>query len=152
MKQRDIPNKRKLLFTILKKIKKPKEYKYLENRYLSFISNKEIDSSCDNCSMCYRICPTTALSSDRKNSKIEFDALLCVRCHLCHDVCEKDSIKLCEFFDTKEFFEPTQKELIRFDVKICQECGANFSYFGGEVLCNRCKAEDEAAKELWGIR
>ncbi len=151
IRQKSIPNRRKLLYTILQKIGKPSIYKYLENEYLSFTSNKTIDDSCDNCSMCYRICPTEALSSDAKGSKILFDPFLCVRCHLCHDVCEKDSIKLAQFYDTKEFFEPSIKILAKFTIARCEDCGMPFSYFGGEKLCPRCKIEDEEAKRLWGI-
>jgi len=153
IREKTIPNKRKLLFTILKKLDKPKEYKYLENRYLTFISQKEIDYSCDNCSICYRVCPTSALNCDKKGSKIFFDPMLCIRCHLCHDVCEKDSIKLSEFFDTKEFFESSLQTLIEFNVVRCEECGAFFTYFGeDEMLCARCKMEDFDAKELWGLK
>jgi len=152
IRQKDIPNRRKLLFTILKKVEKPQEYRYLENEHLSFISDKEIEKSCDNCSICYRVCPTGALGSDRKFSKIEFDALLCIRCHLCHDVCEKESIKLSQYFDTQEFFEPKIKELITFDVKRCEDCGMWFSSFKGERLCLRCRAEEDAAKDLWGLK
>lgn len=152
IKEKTVPNKRKLLFTVLKKLQKPKEYKYLENEYLTFISEKEIDHTCDNCSICYRICPSGALSSDKRNSKIYFDPMLCLKCHLCHDVCEKNSIKLAEFFDTKEFFEPEVKILAEFSVVRCEDCGAYFTYFGeDELLCPRCKMEDSAAKELWGI-
>ena len=152
IKEKSIPNRRKLLFSLLKQLPKPDEYRYLENEHLSFTSDKEIDSSCDNCSICYRICPTAALSTDRKQSAIFFDPLLCVRCHLCHDVCEKESIKLSEYFDTKEFFEPQQKVLAKFEVIRCEDCGAWFSYFGGERLCPRCAAEEDAARELWGLK
>ncbi len=152
IRNKEIPNKRKFLFTILKKMDRPEAYRYLENEHLSFTSDKEIDDSCDNCSICYRICPTEALSSDQKQSKIYFDPLLCVRCHLCHDVCEKDSIKLSKYFDTKEFFEPKQKILAQFKVIRCEDCGAWFSYFGGERLCPRCAAEEDAARELWGLK
>ena len=151
IRQKSIPNRRKLLYTILQKINKPSAYKYLENKYLSFTSDKTIDKSCDNCSLCYRICPTEALSSDAKGSKILFDPFLCVRCHLCHDVCEKDSIKLAQFYDTKEFFEPSVKILAKFTIAYCEDCGIAFSYFGGEKLCPRCKIEDEEARRLWGI-
>jgi len=151
IKNKNIPNKRKLLFTILKKIEKPKEYKYLENEHLTFISDKNIDDSCDNCSICYRICPTGALSSDSKFAKIFFDPMLCVRCHLCHDVCEKDSIQLSEFFDTQEFFESKQSVLKSFNVIRCEDCGVFFTYMGGKRLCQRCKIEEEEAKDLWGI-
>ena len=152
IKNKDIPDKRKVLFTILKKINKPSEYKYLENEHLNFISEKEIDYTCDNCSICYRICPTGALSSNSKNSKIFFDSMLCIRCHLCHDVCEKDSIKIAKYFDTKEFFEPEIKVLAEFSVVRCEECGAYYTYLGEEeLLCPRCRIEEEEAKSLWGI-
>ncbi len=151
IREKSIPNRRKLLYTILQKIDKPSSYRYLENEHLSFTSDKEIDSSCDNCSLCYRICPTQALDSDARGAKILFDPFLCVRCHLCHDVCEKDSIKLAQFYDTKEFFEPSVKILAQFTITRCEDCGNPFSYFGGEKLCPRCKIEDEEAKRLWGI-
>ncbi len=146
-----LPNRRKLLFTLLKKVPKPQSYKYLENEFLTFTSAKRIDESCDNCSICYRICPTEALSSDAKGSRIFFDPLLCVRCHLCHDVCEKESITLAPYFDTKEFFEPQAHVLAQFIIARCEDCGNFFTYFGGEKVCQRCKIEEEEAKSLWGI-
>ncbi len=152
IRNKSIPDKRKLLFMLLKRLPKPAEYKYLENEHLTFTSAKEIDHTCDNCSLCYRICPTEALSSTKKGDKIVFDEMLCVRCHLCHDVCEKKSIHLAQFFDTKEFFEPEQKVLASFSLVRCEECGAYFTYLGeDELLCPRCRIEEEEAKRLWGI-
>ena len=151
IRQKNIPNKRKLLFTLLKRAPKPQEYKLLENEYLSFTSDKLIDESCDNCSICYRICPTEALSTTRRSDAILFDPLLCVRCHLCHDVCEKESIQLAEYFDTKELFEPEQKVLAKFKVIRCDDCGNLFTYFGGERICPRCQIEEQEARDLWGI-
>lgn len=151
IKEKNIPNKRKLLYSVLKKVSKPAEYVLLENEHLSFTSDKFIDESCDNCSICYRICPTEALSTTRKMDAILFDPMLCVRCHLCHDVCEKSSIHLAKTFDTKEFFEPAQKVLAKFNVIRCEDCGNFFTYTGGEKLCPRCKIEEEEARNLWGI-
>jgi len=150
IKEKTLPNKRKILFTILNKIGKPKEYELFSSDEISFTSSKYIDESCDNCSICYRICPTSALSTNSKGSKIYFDDLMCVKCKLCHDVCEKSSISL-KSFDTREFFEATQKELISFDVVRCNECGVFFTYKGGEKMCQRCKQEEEGALELWGL-
>ncbi len=152
LREKNIPDKRKLLFTMLKRAPKPHEYKLLENEHISFTSDKTIDESCDNCSICYRICPSEALSTTRRMDMILFDPLLCVRCHLCHDVCEKDSIQLASYFDTKEFFEPTQKILTKFTVVRCEDCGNPFTYLGGEKICKRCQIEEEEAKNLWGIK
>ncbi|WP_187647115.1 4Fe-4S binding protein [Nitrosophilus labii] len=151
IREKNIPDKRKVLFTVLKKIETPKNYKYLENEYLTFISDKTIDDTCDNCSICYRICPTAALNTDSRFSKIYFDPMLCVKCHLCHDVCEKKSIKLSSYFDTEEFFESKQKTLKSFNIVRCDDCGNFFTYLGGEKLCQRCKIEEQEAKDLWGI-
>jgi ferredoxin len=151
IRQKTLPNKRKLLYMALKRVDKVSHFKNLEEQNLTFISQKSIDSSCDNCSICYRICPTGALQSDKRGSKILFDALSCVKCRLCHDVCEVEAIKLDDF-NTKTLFEPTLQQLIKFDVLRCDECANFFTYLGGEVICPRCKIEEEEAKALWGIR
>jgi len=152
LKEKSIPDKRKILFTALKRAPKPTQYHVIDAKELSFTSMKNLDeSTCTACQMCYRICPTAALSSDMKNSKIDFDPFLCVKCHLCHDVCEPNSIGLSETFDLKQFFEPEVKQLAKFTIRRCHECDTYFTYRGGEVVCPRCQLEEEEAKELWGI-
>jgi len=151
IKDKKLPNKRKILFTTLKRTLKPTEYEVLPQEDVSFISQKFIDESCTNCQICYRICPTGALSSDAKSSLIHFDAMLCVKCHLCHDVCEPDAIKLQNGFEIKELFEPRQRVLASFNIKRCNECGGYFTYQGGEKICPRCKIEEDEAIELHRI-
>ena len=152
LKQKDVPDKRKIFFTALKRAPKPSQYHVIDAKELSFTSMKKVDEdTCTACQMCYRICPTAALTSDGRNSKIDFDPFLCVKCHLCHDVCEPDSIVLGETFDLKQFFEPEVKRLISFTIRRCHECDTPFTYRGGEVICQRCRLEEEEAKELWGI-
>ena len=148
IKDKKIPDKRKLLFSVLKRLDKPQSYDVISTEDISFTSQKFVDDSCTNCQICYRICPTGALSSDNKFSVINFDAMMCVKCHLCHDVCEPNAIQLQAGFEIKEFFEPTQRVLATFDVKRCNECGNYFTYRGGLVECDRCKVEEEEAMEL----
>ena len=148
MKDKTIPDKRKILFTILKRAGVPEIFEVLPEEDVSFISQKFIDESCTNCQICYRICPTGALSSNGKFSLINFDAMLCVKCHLCHDACEPDSIHLQSGFEIKEFFEATQRTLATFNIKRCNECGNNFTYTGGEQACPRCRVEEEEAMFL----
>jgi len=148
IKDKQLPNKRKILFTALKKAGVPDAYEVLPQEEVSFTSQKFIDESCTNCQICYRICPTGALSSNGKFSLIHFDAMLCVKCRLCHDVCEPDSIQLQSGFEIKEFFEPTRRTLATFDIKRCNECGNNFTYTGGEQTCPRCLVEEEEAMFL----
>ena len=152
LKEKSIPDKRKIFFTALKRAPKPSQYHIVDANELSFTSMKTLnEETCTACQMCYRICPTAALSSNMKNSKIDFDPFLCVKCHLCHDVCEPDSIALAETFDLKQFFEPEVKNLVTFTIRRCHECDNYFTYRGGDVVCHRCQLEEEEAKELWGI-
>ncbi|RUM63754.1 MAG: 4Fe-4S ferredoxin [Sulfurospirillum sp.] len=151
IRKKEIPNKRKLLFMALKRADKPATFHTYMPDEISFTSQKNINDNCDNCSMCYRICPTGALQSDRRQTKIEFDPLMCVKCALCHDVCEPDAITLIPY-STKELFEPKVIELANFTVARCDECANFFTWFGGEKICPRCKIEEEEAKTLWGIQ
>jgi len=148
LKDKTIPDKRKILFTTLKRALSPEAYEVLPEEDVSFVSQKFIDESCTNCQICYRVCPTGALSSNGKFSVINFDSMLCVKCHLCHDVCEPDSIHLQSGFEIKEFFEPAQRTLATFTIKRCNECGNNFTYTGGEQACPRCMVEEEEAMFL----
>lgn len=148
IKDKNLPDKRKILFTTLKHAGVPGYFEVLAEEDISFLSQKFIDDTCTNCQICYRICPTGALSSNGKFSLINFDAMLCVKCHLCHDVCEPNSIQLQDGFEMKEFFEPTQRTLAAFTIKRCNECGNNFTYTGGEQSCPRCRVEEEEAMFL----
>ncbi len=145
IREKNIPDKRKILFTALKRAGVPEVFEVLPEEEVSFISQKFVDDSCTNCQICYRICPTGALSTDGKFSLIHFDAMLCVKCRLCHDVCEPDAIQMQPGFEIKELFEPTQRVLAKFDIKRCNECGNNFTYKGGEQTCPRCLIEEEEA-------
>jgi len=147
IREKKIPDKRKLLFTILKNTPNPKEYHFLDSNDISFISQKYIEESCTNCQICYRVCPTGALSSNNKFSIINFNAISCVKCYLCHDVCEPNSIKLQRGFNTKELFKPEVKSLISFDIRRCSECGNYFTYRGANE-CLRCQIEEEEAITL----
>jgi energy-converting hydrogenase A subunit P len=153
LRQKQIPDKRKLFFTALKRSDKPSIFHIVDANEVSFTSQKMLEKdTCSACQMCYRICPTGALSSDVKNSKIDFDPLLCIKCHICHDVCEPDALTLSPSYNLKEFFEPTVQNLITFEVRRCDECNNLFTAVGGVTLCHVCTIEEEDAKELWGIK
>jgi len=153
IKEKKVPDKRSLLMMAMKRAKVPDIFHTVDIEDLSFISQKDLDAStCTNCQMCYRICPTGALSSDQRASVINFNPLACVQCHSCHDVCEPDSLTLKKTFDLSYLFEPKLENLVKFDIKRCNECGNFFSYKGGEVICQRCQIEEDEARELWGVK
>jgi len=152
LRRKTIPEKRKLFFTAIKRVEKPSQFHIVDANEVSFTSSKLLDEeSCTACQMCYRVCPTGALTSDIKNSKIDFDPFLCIKCNVCHDVCEPKSITLSPSYNIKEFFEPKVQNLISFNVRKCDECDIVFSTNTSDKLCYRCKAEEEEARELWGI-
>jgi len=152
MREKSYPDKRKLLFMALKRVEKAQDLKKVSADTFSFISQKSIDSSCDNCSFCYRLCPTGALSSDQRGSKIDFDPLSCIKCHLCHDVCQSNSIELIEF-DLENIFEAKMQRLIEFKQRRCAECGNFYTLLPtSNDICPRCNIEEEEAKSLWGIQ
>lgn len=148
IREKQLPDKRKILFTALKRAGVPETFEILPEEEVSFVSQKFVNDSCTNCQICYRICPTGALSSDGKFSLIHFDAMLCLKCRLCHDACEPDAIQLQKGFEIKQFFEPTQKTLATFNIKRCNECGNSFTYTSGEQICPRCMVEEEEAMFL----
>ena len=153
IKTKQLPDRRKLLKMAMKRAGIPEDFHIIEADNISFMSQKDLDEeSCTNCQMCYRICPTGALSSDTHGGIIKFDAFSCIKCASCHDVCEPKSLTLRSTFALKEFFEPTTETLVKFSVKRCDECAMPFVYRGGEVMCNRCRIEEEEARELWGIK
>jgi ferredoxin len=153
IKTKNIPDRRSLLMMAMKRAEVPEMFHTIAIEDISFISQKDLDeTTCTNCQMCYRICPTGALSSDARGSVINFNPLACVACHSCHDVCEPDALTLRKSFALENFFEPKVETLVRFDMRRCDECGNFFAYKGGEVMCHRCRIEEEEAKTLWGIQ
>ncbi|MEA1983354.1 MAG: 4Fe-4S binding protein [Campylobacterota bacterium] len=152
LRKKSIPDRRKIFFTAIKRVAKPSQFHIVDATEVTFTSQKLMDEeSCTACQMCYRVCPTGALSSDMKNSKIDFDPFMCIKCHICHDVCEPNAITLSTSYNVKEFFEPTVQNLAAFNVRRCSECDVIFSTNSDDKLCYRCKCEDEEARELWGI-
>jgi len=152
LKRKVIPERRKIFFTAIKRVEKPSVFHIVDATEVSFTSQKLMnEESCTACQMCYRVCPTGALTSNIKNAKIDFDPFLCIKCHICHDVCEPDAITLSKSYNIKEFFEPEVQNLVNFNVRRCDECNVLFSTNGPERLCYRCKIEDEEARMLWGI-
>ena len=152
LRKKNIPDRRKLFFTAIKRVEKPSQFHIIDAREVTFTSQKIMDeAACTACQMCYRVCPTGALTSDLKNSKIDFDPFLCIKCHICHDVCEPNAITLSSSYNIKEFFEPEVQNLAAFRVRRCDECNVIFSTNSNDKMCYRCKCEEEEARELWGI-
>jgi len=134
-----IPVKNTLLKNAIKQ-----HYKELQNTTLpttfSFLANKRIEQSCNNCGECVQFCPTDALFSAKEGTAIWFMAGKCIACGICNDVCEPKSIVNESEIDIVEWAFDRGKELIEHHIEICTECKTPFSYKGGELICDRCKS------------
>jgi ferredoxin len=121
---------------------------------LSFTSAKQVDAgTCTGCQACVTACPTGALTSSRLKEQLRFDASRCVRCGLCHDVCEPHAITLAPAVPLAEFLDFAPKTLVTLKMTQCGECGAPFKDDGREaVLCDRCRDQEAEARELSGAR
>lgn len=143
LKRKVISQRRQILFTALKSLQRPSIFHVVDAEEVSFTSQKILNKeSCTACQLCYRVCPTGALTSDMKNSKIDFDPFLCIKCSICHDVCASDAITLSSSYNIKEFFEPAVQNLILFNVRRCEQCNIIFSTNTDDKICIRCKEED----------
>ncbi|HDN67683.1 MAG: (Fe-S)-binding protein [Candidatus Latescibacterota bacterium] len=48
---------------------------------------KRNELKCTHCGVCVTVCPTGALSVDRKTMRVEFDSAKCTACELCVKAC-----------------------------------------------------------------
>ena len=52
------------------------------------------DASCIHCGVCTALCPTQALSLDRKTRLVDFDSEKCSTCGLCTNICPVKAMKV----------------------------------------------------------
>ncbi len=151
LKERPLPaDRRRLLEVLPATTAKPPSW--LGEAEVDFTSDKRIDPvTCTGCQQCVSVCPTGALTASRDLDAIAFDASRCVKCRSCHDACEPNAITVTPRFELSRFLERRSRELVRYTVKACAECGVRFKYDGGDALCPRCASLDDEAHELHGL-
>jgi len=52
------------------------------------------DDKCNHCGACVSVCPTAALSVNRKTMNIDFDPSKCIACELCVRACPPRAMKV----------------------------------------------------------
>jgi ferredoxin len=121
---------------------------------IGFTSSKGVDAAtCTGCMACVTACPTGALTHSRLKEQLRFDGSRCVKCTLCHDVCEPRAITLSPAFHPVDFLDFAPKTLLTLRMTQCGECGALFKDEGKDpVLCARCREHDAEARGLWSSR
>ncbi len=151
VQEKVIPKKRLALIEALKEKDIDYSDKYVLVEKVSFTSDKWIDNyKCTNCSVCYNICPTSALKPGEERLKILFEPALCIKCRICHEVCPEDCLHLAEKLNIKTFIEET-KVLAEHIMIACEECLIPFSYKGDTTICPRCRQLDDEIRDLLQI-
>lgn len=116
-----------------------------------FTSSKVLNTTtCTVCNLCVNTCPTGALTFGAAKDTLRFDEAACVRCGTCHDVCEPLALTRERRVDVAHVAAGGPRPLGRLNVKNCGECGVLFRHDGGDVLCPRCAALEDEARELTG--
>ena len=144
------PARRTRLLAALPSSASPKRAE-LPEAEIGFTSSKQVNqATCTGCMACVTACPTGALTNSRLKEQLRFDGSRCVKCTLCHDVCEPKAITLSPVFLPVDFLDFAPKTLVTLKMTQCGECGALFKDEGREpVLCARCSEHDAEARELW---
>ncbi len=133
-----VPERRKQLMAALPNAVSPQTAN-LPSATISFASSQVIDEkACTGCLACVSACPTGALTASRSHETIRFDANRCVKCHLCHDVCEPNAITFADTFDVTGFLEFSPRPLVTLTLRPCSKCGA-LSKADGQALCPSCR-------------
>jgi ferredoxin len=148
VQEKVLPERRKILLETLKE----KEIDYSDKEVLvdkiSFTSDKWIDNyKCTNCSVCYNVCPTSALKPGEDRLKILFEPALCIKCKICHEICPEDCLHLTEKLNIKTFLEEV-KILAEHVMIACEECLVPFSYKGDSTICPRCRQLEDEIRDL----
>ncbi len=151
VQEKVLPRKRIALLEALKE----KDIDYSDKEVLvdkiSFTSDKWIDNyKCTNCSVCYNVCPTSALKPGAERLKILFEPSLCIKCRICHEVCPEDCLHLTEKLNVKTFLEEV-KVLAEHVMIACEECLVPFSYKGDSTICPRCRQLEDEIRDLLQI-
>jgi Pyruvate/2-oxoacid:ferredoxin oxidoreductase delta subunit len=145
-----VPVKLEILKESLKPYASDIKNKEIKTSY-SFLAQKRVEDSCDNCGDCMQFCPTEALFSAKEGRAIWFIAGKCIKCEICNDICKQKSIINEDSIDIVKWCFNRGEELIEHTIEICTECNTPFSYKGGEMICNRCKEFIEDFSDIFKL-
>ena len=121
---------------------------------LSFTSAKRlVPEACTICTICVNICPTGALRATHGWRALQFNASACVKCGLCHAVCEPDALLLEPAPQLSALITGDFAPLGRLRITTCAECGRSHNPSTGRGgLCHICAEMEDEAYALSGLK
>lgn len=97
------------------------------------------ESCCSACGICARLCPTTAISQERRVSyeEIGFLSSRCTNCGLCQEACPEGAIRFQEEISLADALDNEATVLARVRMNECRACGDTIRT-GRNTLCPTC--------------
>jgi len=115
-------------------------------------AQKEISfKECTNCGDCINFCPTEALLHTSDKQGINFNVGNCIACSICDDICKTDAIKTVAGVDLIDVAYDRGKELVHYEMVMCNECRCPYPYRGGEPICDRCASYKEDFSHIFTL-
>jgi formate hydrogenlyase subunit 6/NADH:ubiquinone oxidoreductase subunit I len=118
--------------------------------YSPFFSEIEIDGSCTGCGACTGVCPTGALSLKKKEKKVHLNwtPSHCTQCHLCKEVCSKDSIRFFPGLDINRILDESKTAVKTFYSHVCSECNRENLSYEITAHCPYCQKEKNIIEQF----
>lgn len=147
----NVPEKRKLLLTFLRKMAGPIREEHLIGAELPFVQ-VDINDECFYCKQCVLFCPTEALSTIDENEKITvtFSLPNCTKCNLCKEVCPVGAVSFSEKIALKKLLTDKPENLITLSQYVCKSCRQKFGSVGVNEKCGFCiQKEAKLGDDAW---
>lgn len=124
---------------------------FLEGGTPAYWPSIEKKSSCIQCGMCSKNCPTQALQIDIEegNAIHTFTSGRCLDCRICMLFCPTESITRDRRLDARPFERKVIHEL---PVKKCENCEEPTLAYDAKVLCYWCRHEAHETELLTDVR
>ncbi len=147
----DLPEKRELLLTILRKMGRPVSEEPIELSGTPFTQVK-ISEDCFLCKQCELFCPTGALSTTEtdKGASVNVSLANCTKCNLCQAICPVEAVSYGDKVVLSKALTDEREPLIDLEMRECKECHQQFGSTGQLETCGYClKRQEKTGDDSW---
>ncbi len=95
---------------------------------------------CSGCEICSNLCPTGALSADKRGAQklFHFVGSLCTNCSLCKEACPEAAVDFEDYLNLQDLVRDDKRLVARVQLASCIVCGEQIKASGSE-LCPTCR-------------